>query len=470
MAEVDEFLKRIETENVRWLDLQFVDLAGALQHTTIATHELTEDSVLAGLGRLDGSSIRGFQGIAESDLVLLPDLSTYHPIPWEMRAGLCYANIGEAFGGDRYTKDSRFIAERAEIAVKSAGYTNAFLGPEVEFYIFDSVAYNTSMPYRGQSYQIESREGAWNSFGQNFPIGFKRGYYPAPPQDLMQLVRMQIAEVLEDSFGFEVECHHHEVGSAGQGEITFKYDSLGGAADKVVLLKYVIKNIAAANNQIATFMPKPVYGDNGSGMHTHVSIWKNNSNTFYDAGDKYAELSQTARYFIGGLLEHGKALCAFTNPTTNSYKRLVQGFEAPVYLCWSRRNRSAAVRVPVYDKGNEASKRIEFRVPDPSANPYFAFAAIMAAGLDGIRKKADPGDPVDEDVYSMDEKARKSHGIEAVCGSLGESLDALKSDDKFLKGIFTNEVLDSYALLKRGEEKENGRMPTPWEFQEYLNV
>lgn len=447
-----------------------MDVTGALQHISIPNHELDLTGFAHGIGKLDGSSIKGFKAISESDMILMPDPDTFARIPWETHTARMFCNIKEGADGPRFTRDSRFIAQKAEDALKNAGYTHASFGPELEFFVFDSVTIDTHAPYRSQGYVIDSKEAAWNSFGQNFPIAFKEGYYPTPPQDTLQLFRTHVCETLEDSFGFTIEAHHHEVATAGQVEIDFRYDKMLKTADNVVTYKYVVKNLGAANGMIATFMPKPIFGDNASGMHSHQSIWKDDKNVFYDPNDKYAEISQTCRYYIGGLIEHGRTLCAFASPTTNSYKRLVPGYEAPVYLAWSKSNRSAAIRIPTYYKGIEAAKRIEYRPPDPSCNPYLAFSAMVAAGLDGIKKKIDPGDPVDENLYHLDSKKRKEFGVKELCGSLKEALDELKSDSNFLKGIFSNDIIEEYSALKEKEFIENSMRPTPYEFKLYLNA
>ncbi|MEM3031261.1 MAG: type I glutamate--ammonia ligase [Candidatus Micrarchaeia archaeon] len=470
MAKPEEVLKRMGDENIRWVDLQFVDVAGFLHHITIPAHQLDAEAFAEGIGKLDGSSVRGFKKISESDMVVVPDADTYARIPWENNTARFFCNISEAFGGGRFQKDPRHIAQRAEDAVKSAGFTTSYWGPEIEFFVFDATTVDGVVPFRSQGYSLDSREAAWNSYGQNFPIDFKQGYCKVPPQDTLQLFRAQVSEMLEENFNITVEAHHHEVATAGQCEIDIRYDELTRSADNTITYKYVIKNTAAANAMLATFLPKPVFGDNANGLHTHQSLWKGDKNAFYDATDKYAEMSQTMRYYIGGLLEHAAALCAVCAPTTNSYKRLVPGMEAPAYIAWGKRNRSAAVRVPVYHKGVERSKRLECRIPDPSCNPYLAFAALAAAGLDGIKKKRDCGDPVDENIYGLDDKKRKELGIKELPGKLEAALDELESDHAFLKGIFTQDIIDAHLELKREEIRQNDIRPTPYEFKSYLNI
>ncbi|VVB66569.1 Glutamine synthetase [Candidatus Gugararchaeum adminiculabundum] len=469
MARTTDILKRMKDDDIQWVDLQFVDGHGALQHITVHAREIDADSFTEGVGKLDGSSIRGFKMIYESDMRLVPDADTYNLIPWEERTARFICDIKEGGAGETFDRDARFVAQKAEDAIKSAGYTSAHIGPELEFFIFDSVTADMSLPARGMGFAIDSREAAWNSYGQNYPINYKQGYYPAPPQDTLQPLRAQICNVLENNFAIQVEAHHHEVATAGQCEINIRHDTLKTMADKVVTYKYVVKNICSANGVIATFMPKPIFGDNGSGMHTHISIWKNDKNVFFDASDKYAEISQVCRYFMGGLVEHGPALGAFTNPTTNSYKRLVPGYEAPAYLVWSKSNRSAAIRIPRYFSASEKATRIEYRSPDPSCNPYLSFSALIAAGLDGIKKKSDPGKPVDEDIFELSRQKRKELGIKELCGSLEESIEALASDNNFLKGMFGSGLLDSYMELKLEEHKQESTRPSPWEFYTYLN-
>jgi len=402
-------------------------------------------------------------------MVLLPEASTYAKIPWDQSTVRIFCNVMEAGGTERFSRDSRYIAERAEGELKKNGFDVSYWGPEPEFFVFDSVKFDTQSAYKGQGYSIESREAAWNSQGTNYPIRFKEGYYPAPPVDTLQEYRRVACSVMEDAFGIEIDAHHHEVATAGQVEIDMKYAPLLQMADNLVTYKYVAKNVGAQFGKLATFMPKPIFADNASGMHVHQSIWGGGKNKFYDPGDSYAEISQACRYYIGGLLEHGRALSAVVSPTTNSYKRLVPGYEAPVYLAWSRRNRSATVRIPVYH-GGEGAKRIEYRPPDPSCNPYLAFAAMAAAGLDGINKKRDPGDSVDQNIYHLSSQKRREYGIKELPGSLEEALNELESDSSFLEPIFSKDAIEMHLELKREEHKQNSIRPTPYEFQLYLDA
>lgn len=478
---VQEVLERIRRERIRWIDLQFVDVAGYLQHITIPSHEFELESFEQGFGKLDGSSIKGFKAIYESDMVLVPAPETFAILPWttaERRTARMLANVHEAYGGPRFTKDSRYVAKKAEEAVEKAGFTTSMWGPEIEYFVFDKVELFPSAlaardAWAESGYRIESREAIWSKGGTSFPIRFKEGYYPAPPEDTFQDYRSEVSEILEDYFDVKVDAHHHEVATAGQGEIDMRYAPLVKMADGVVSYKFVAKMVAYLKGLIATFMPKPIFGDNASGMHVHESLWKGNKNAFYDPDDEYAELSQVGRYYIGGLIEHSLSLAAIVAPTTNSYKRLVPGYEAPVYTAWSRRNRSANVRVPVYFKGTKAAhmtKRLEFRPPDPACNPYLSFAAQVAAGLDGIKKKIDSGDPVDENIYLLTPERRRQLGIRELPSSLKEALDELKADHDYLKGIFTDDLLETFIELKQEEYKQQSLRPTPYEFYLYLDI
>ncbi len=475
---VDSALEHIEKEKIRWIALQFLDVPGYLQHITIPSHVFKEETFKEGLGKLDGSSIKGFKAIFESDMVLQPDASTFADIPWtQHRTARMFANLYEAGGTERFSRDPRYIAQRAEEAVKKAGFDVSYWGPEPEFFVFDAVkmlpSYGAARDaWAGVGYQIESKEAAWAQGGTNVPIRFKEGYYPAPPVDTLQDYRGEVCSLLEDVYGMEIDAHHHEVATAGQCEINMRYDALTKMCDNLVTYKFVAKNVAYMRGMIATFMPKPIFGDNASGMHTHQSLWKDGKNTFFDGRDKHAEISQTCRYYIGGLKEHARAMSAFCSPTTNSYKRLVPGYEAPVYVAWSKRNRSACIRVPMYQKGAAQShlKRIEYRPPDTSVNPYYAFSAMVAAGLDGIKKKIDCGDPVDKNIYHLSAMERKELGIQELPGSLQEALDELSGDRDFLKSIFPADLVDTWLELKHEEFVQNSIRPTPYEFYSYFDI
>jgi glutamine synthetase len=489
---IDQVLENIKRNGIKYIDLQFTDVPGRLQHVTIPTKFLDEDAFSSGVPKLDGSSIRGFVDIHESDLVLYPDPSTYAIIPWipdHVKTARMICNVGWGMARGRLEKDPRYIAQRAEMYAAEQGYDLSLWGPEIEFFVFDKVHWDVLDAYRGQSYSIESKEAAWSSAGTNYPIRFKEGYYPAPPHDTLMVFRSECVNILTDYFHIPCDAHHHEVATAGQCEIDMYRDTLTNMADNSITYKFVVKNLAAQNGMIATFMPKPIFGDNASGMHTHVSLWRSSGkvksnpghailqldgheNLFYDENDDYAELSQLGRYFGGGLLEHSRALCAIVAPTTNSYRRLVPGYEAPVFIAWSRSNRSANVRVPVYHKGRAASakKRIEFRTPDPSCNPYLCFAAIMAAGLDGIKKKIDIGDPVDEDIYKLTPEKRRQLGIKQLPGSLKEAIEELESDHDFLKPIFPSELIDTIIENGVREHTQVSARPHPYEFYLYFDI
>ncbi|MCL4519733.1 MAG: type I glutamate--ammonia ligase [Thaumarchaeota archaeon] len=468
----------MQQEKVRYVDLQFTDVPGRLQHVTVPTDSLEEDSFKDGVPKLDGSSIRGFTDIHESDMLLMPDPITYGVLPWSdgpLKTARMICDVSWGFGMGRFFRDPRFIAQRAEEEAKKLGYDTTNWGPEIEFFVFDKVSWDVSTPYAGQSYKIESREAAWNAgtspLSNGAPIRFKEGYFPATPQDSLQDFRSECVTTLGE-FGIVCDAHHHEVATAGQCEIDMRYDTLTSMADAAATYKYVVKNVAAKHGMVATMMPKPIFLDNASGMHVHVSLWKNGQNLMFDEKDEYAELSQLGRYFGGGLIAHARALAAITNPTTNSYRRLVPGFEAPVYIAWSRRNRSANIRIPVNMKGVKyaSRKRLEYRTPDTSSNPYLCFSAIMAAGLDGIKKSLDIGNPVDEDIYKLSAERRKALGIKELPGSLGEAIDCLKSDHDFLKPIFTQEIIE--AIIENGikEHGEISRRPHPYEFYMYFDI
>jgi len=473
-----DVISKMQEEKVKFVDLQFADVPGRLQHVTVPVESLDDDAFKDGVPKLDGSSIRGFTDIHESDMILLPDPVTYGTLPWSpdpLKTGRMICDVSRGFGMGRFVRDPRWIAQRAEEEAKNQGYDTTYWGPEIEFFVFDKVSWDVATPYKTQSYTIESREAAWNpGVGANNspPIRFKEGYFPAAPQDSLQDFRSECVSVLGNNFGIINDAHHHEVATAGQCEIDMRYDTLTNMGDAAMTYKYVIKNVAAKNGMVATMMPKPIFLDNASGMHVHVSLWKDGTNLMFDEKDGYAELSQLGRYFGGGLIEHARSLAAITNPTTNSYRRLVPGFEAPVYIAWSRQNRSANIRIPVNMKGVKYSsrKRLEYRTPDTAANPYLCFAAILSAGLDGIKKKSEIGDPVDEDIYKLSPDRRRSLGIKELPGSLKEALDCLSSDHEFLMPIFTQEIIDSIIENGMKEFGEISRRPHPYEFYLYFDI
>lgn len=474
---VQEVLELLNSDGIKFVDLQFTGLTGKFYHVTVPKREINEEAFSEGLSKLDGSSIKGFAEVQDSDMLLKPDPNTYAVIPWsseELKTARLICNIYWGFSRGRLEKDPRYIAQRAEEFLKSEGFTTSYWGPEVEFFVFKKAEWDVLDSYRGQSYYLMSDEAPWNTEVQvSYPIRFKDGYFSTPPQDTLMEFRCKCVKILEEYFGIFSDAHHHEVATAGQCEIIMYRDSLTNMADNVMTYKFVIKNVAKMMGLIATFMPKPIFGDNASGMHVNVSLWKGEGNVFYDPSDSYAELSQIGRYFIGGLMDHARSLAAITNPTTNSYKRLVPGYEAPVYIAWSRANRSACIRVPAYyKKGLKASisKRIEYRPPDPSSNPYLCFAAILAAGLDGIKKKIDPGDPIDENIYLLSPERRRALGIKELPGSLKEAIEELLSDMEYLKPIFTSEILEKHIEIVRENHIQVSIRPHPYEFFLYFDA
>ena len=471
-AEFIENFKR-DLERVKFVDLKFTDMPGTWQHFTVPITELSENSITNGFG-FDGSSIRGFKDINESDMLLMPDLKTGFSDPFSDSTVSMIGSVKDPETNEMFSRDPRYIAQKAENYLKETGIADtAYYGPELEFFIFDSVRYDQKENFG--YYYIDSNEGAWNSGAENngspnlgYKARYKEGYFPVAPTDTLQNIRNEIVETLIRS-GIGVECHHHEVATAGQCEIDMGYASMLRMADQVMMYKYIVKNTARKHGKTATFMPKPLFNDNGSGMHTHVSFWKGGKNLFYDR-DGYALLSDTARHYIGGLLEHAPALCGLIAPTTNSYKRLVPGFEAPVNLAYSKRNRSAAIRIPTYSK-NDKAVRVEFRTPDPSSNAYLTFAAIAMAGIDGIKRKLDPGEPTDGDIYHMSREQLAK--IKSVPGSLAESLKALEDGHKFLLAgdVFTQDMIDTWIDYKRTKEVDPVRLrPHPWEYNLYFDV
>jgi glutamine synthetase len=467
-----EVLDWANSEGVEIVDLRFCDLPGLMQHFSIPVNQLTADAFEDGYG-FDGSSIRGFQEIQESDMLLFPDPNTAVIDPFRQHKTLnmnCF--VSDPVTGESYTRDPRYVAQKAEAYLASTGIADTvYFGPEAEFFIFDDVRFHYDQ--HSASHSVDSVEAAWNTNRDEHPnlgykIRYKEGYFPLPPMDHFQDLRSEMILRMQD-LGIEIEVQHHEVGTAGQAEIDMRFDTLLRMADKLMLYKYVVKNVAAANGHTATFMPKPIFQDNGSGMHVHSSLWKAGEPLFY-AETGYAGLSDIGRWYIGGLLKHAPAILAFAAPTTNSYKRLVPGYEAPVNLVYSQRNRSAACRIPLYSKSPKA-KRVEFRCPDPSCNPYLAFSAILMAGLDGVQNRIEPPAPVDKDLYDLppEELAK----VPQVPGSLDESLRALESDNDFLKagGVFTDDLIETHIAYKRASEIDAIRLrPHPYEFALYYDI
>ena len=467
-----EVLDMVEEQGVKFVDLQFTDVPGRLRHVSIPSEMVHESMFTEGVAKLDGSSVRGFVEIQESDMLLVPDPSTYGVVQWiedSVKTARLICDIRSGYGGGRFSRDPRLVAQTAEARIRDTGFTDSLWGLEMEFFVFDSATWQANDPF-SSGFKISSRESANEARGTNFPIRFKDGYYPAQPVDTMSDYRGTCVNYLRDGFGVLCNAHHHEVATAGQCEIDMYRDELVTSADGAMTYKFVTKNVASRMGLIATTMPKPIFGDNGVGMHVSSSLWKSRKNAFFDRSDPYAEISQEARYYIGGIMEHSRALCAIVCPTTNSYHRLVPGYEAPVYIAWSKMNRSANVRIPGYEKGSEEAKRVEFRTPDPSCNPYLACAAITAAGLDGIRKKTDPGEPVDEDIYRLTAEKRRDLKVGELPGSLKEAVDSLKSDSSFLDGIFPGDLVDVMVELEMEAYRAVSARPHPYEFYLYFDL
>ncbi len=473
----EDVLQFAGEHGAKMVDFKFVDLPGTWQHFSVPLRELEVDTFIEGKA-FDGSSVRGFQTIDTSDMLIIPDANTAIMDPFTAVPTLSLVcNIAHPGPGGHkkpYSRDARYIASKAEAYLRSSGIADtSYFGPEAEFFIFDNVRFNSAENI--QYAEIDSDEAHWNNSRNSTPnlghrMRTKEGYFPVAPNDTLQDIRSEMVLTLE-AIGVPVETHHHEVGGPGQAEIDIRYNTLVKTADNMMFYKYVTKNTARKHGKTVTFMPKPVFGDNGSGMHVHQSLWSGEKPLFYD-GDGYAGISQLARYYIGGLLTHAPALLAIVAPTTNSYKRLVPGFEAPVNLVFSKGNRSAAVRIPLTDC--PSAKRVEFRSPDPAANPYLAFSAMLMAGLDGIRREIEPSDhgfgPVDRDLYHMSQEELRE--IRSVPGSLFETLDALENDHSFLLSgdVFTRDVLEHYVELKRAQADEARLHPSPIEFALYYDV
>ncbi|MGQ4277571.1 glutamate--ammonia ligase [Pseudidiomarina sp. E22-M8] len=470
MSTPQDVMKFIKENEVKFVDLRFTDTKGKEQHVTIPVSQIDEDFFQDGK-MFDGSSIGGWKGINESDMVLMPDCGSVvlDPFTDEMTMNVV-CDILEPDTMQGYDRDPRSIARRAEAYLQSAGIADtALFGPEPEFFLFNDVRFHTDMS--GSFYKIEAEEAKWNS-GKKYADGnlahrpsVKGGYFPVPPVDSAHDIRNTMSTVMED-MGLVVEAHHHEVATAGQNEVATRFNTLTKKADEIQIYKYVVHNVAHSYGMTATFMPKPIVGDNGSGMHVHMSLAKDGKNLF--AGDKYGGLSETALYYIGGIIKHARAINAFANPATNSYKRLVPGFEAPVMLAYSARNRSASIRIPLVS--NAKGRRIEVRFPDPAANPYLCFSALLMAGLDGIKNKIHPGDAMDKDLYDL--PAEEAKEIPTVCHSLEMALEALDKDRDFLKqgGVMTDNMIDAYIALKQKEVMTLKMTTHPIEFDLYYSV
>jgi glutamine synthetase len=466
----ESVLALAKKQGAKMVDVKFVDTFGTWQHFSLPIAELTKEVFADGYG-FDGSSIRGWKSIEASDMLAMPDPDTAFIDPFCAVPTLSLTcTIAETGTKEAYTRDPRAIAAHAEQYLKSTGLADeAVFGPEAEFFIFDNVQFDAKC--NGTFYSVDSEEAIWNSGRDEAPnlgykIRHKEGYFPVAPHDTQQDIRTEMCLVMEE-VGINIERQHHEVATGGQAEIDFRFDTLVKTADNMMLYKYVIKNVARRHGKTVCLMPKPLFGDNGSGMHTHQSLWKNGKPLF--AGKEYAGLSQMALYYIGGILKHAKALCAICSPTTNSFKRLVPGYEAPVNLAYSARNRSAAIRIPTYSE-NPKTRRIEYRPPDPAANPYLCFAALLMAGLDGVLNKIEPGEPMDKNMYELPPEDLKK--IPQVPSSLGEALDLLEKDHAFLlKGdVFTADFLEMWVAAKRKEVDALRLRPHPYEFHLYYDV
>ncbi len=485
----------LKKSGIKWIRLNFCDPFGFLHQISVNSNEITEDAFKQGLPRLDGSSIKGFKQIYESDMLLKPDPLTFAILPdyfdknhhngghhtYPSMAARMFVDIYEGFGGKRYSRDCRYIAQKAEEVLKNKGFEKSYWGPELEFFVFNKISLlpnpmSSVNCSGGSGYSIESAEAPWNSSNVSaYTIPFKGGYFPAPPADSLTDLRDEVSDTLQEFFGINVEAHHHEVATAGQCEIQMAYDELTHVADNVITYKKTVKEVAAKREMIANFMPKPIALDNGSGMHVSQSLWIKNkqgdhTNAFYDPSDEYAELSQTAHYYIGGLMDHARALCAITNPTTNSYRRLVPGYEAPINVAWSKMNRSASIRIPAHFKNMENGKRIEYRTPDPSSNIYLVEAALLLAGLDGINKKISPSEHIDKDIYKITEQEKGEVGIKKLPTSLLDAIESLESDNEFLKPVFANDFLEVFCQIKKDEHTTVAAIPSPREFYMYGNI
>ncbi|MDH3824094.1 MAG: type I glutamate--ammonia ligase [Nitrosopumilus sp.] len=478
----DQVLQVIQDENISFIDFWFVDIFGELHNVGMPSYAIDKNNFVSGLEKLDASSIVGFKSVNNSDMILMPDPTSFKILPNDYDPGnrknariFCDLYDGSTNKESRYNRDSRGIAHKASEKLGEFGFTHTNWGPEIEFFVFDAInvypsPYGATHSGGGSGYSIESKESPWAKGNVSTAIDIKEGYYPAQPKDTLEGFRKDVCDDLYNYFGIKIEAEHHEVATSGQCEINLVYDEMIAMADNVIAVKNLIKVKAKRKNKVATFMPKPIFGDNASAMHTHQSLWKENSNVMYDEDDVVAQMSQVGRYYVGGILSHASALCAISNPTTNSYKRLVPGFEAPVNVCWGLANRSTAIRVPMYNRNQEKSKRIEYRVPDPTANIYLLEAALLLAGLDGIKNKIDPGDPVKENVYKLSLEKKREYDIGSLPVSLKGALDSLASDSNFLEEVFTKDFLDAYSELKYKEYTAFAQTPTAWEVSMYADA
>lgn len=462
MASVDEVINYIRSNDIRWVDLQFSDIYGTLHRSTISGKEFTEDSFVKGISHIDLAEVFGMA--EQGELLLLPDPDTHARIPWESSTVRFICDIITALTKERFVKDVRYISERVETNINAIGLTEARIGADVEFYIFDNVTVDKATPARGPNYLIDAREAYWNPSPIWQP---RKGSYLNQPFDSLYAARLQVSEVLADNFHYTVFSHKHGRSQTGQQSVELIDYSLKMAADALVTLKYIVRNLAVIANTSATFMALPMFTERGNSLGIHQSLWKKDSNVFYDAEDEYAQLSQTGRYYIGGILEHLNSLTIFTNPSTNSFKRF---FVDPKYRAWSKSNRTAAVQVPYLMKNLQTEKRISYTVSDPSVNPYLAYAAVVAAGLDGIKNKIDPGDPVDENISKLDIKKRKEYNIKILPTNMLEAIESFQSDSKYIKGVFSTEIIADYLDQKLEQFRENEKRPTSYEFEQYFNL
>ena len=475
-------LEAIQSKKISFIDFWFVDIFGELHNVGMPSYAVNQASFDSGMEKLDASSIVGFKSVNNSDMILKPDPESFRILPPDYDPGhrknariFCDLYDANTHEESRYNRDSRGIAHKASEKLREFGFTHTNWGPEIEFFVFDTInvypsPYAATHSYGGSGYSIESKESPWAKGNVSTAIDIKEGYYPSQPKDTLEGFRKDVCDDLYHYFGIQVEAEHHEVATSGQCEINLVYSNMIDMADNVIGVKNLIKVKAKRKNKVATFMPKPIFGDNASAMHIHQSIWNNTTNIMYDEADEIAQLSQTGRYYIGGILNHASALCAISNPTTNSYKRLVPGFEAPVNVCWGLGNRSAAIRVPMYYRNQETSKRMEYRVPDPTSNIYLLESALLLAGLDGIKNKIDPGDPVEENVYKLTPEKKREYNIGSLPVSLKGALDSLTSDCQFLEDVFTKDFLDKYVELKYKEYTAFAQTPTTWEISMYADA
>lgn len=480
LSKIENIFKKIEDNKVDFVEFWFVNIFGELHSLSIPSYSISEDYFKNGLSKLDASSIKGFKSVDDSDLLLMPDTSTFRILPpyydKDNRQNACiFADIYDKKDHtiSRFSKDSRSILDKTRQELKKFGITQARFGPEIEFFIFDSLKLIPSSTNAISSagtigYSIKSIEAPWSEADSS--IDLKGGYYMSKPKDTMDIIRKDICDDLHQYFGVEVEAHHHEVASSGQCEINIQHGEMLAMADSIISIKNMVKVKAKQMGKVATFMPKPIYGDNASAMHVHHSFSSDDNNLLYDENDQEANLSQMARYYIGGILDHADALCAISNPITNSYKRLAPGFEAPVGICWGMSNRTAAIRIPKVFDDDKKKKRLEYRVPDATCNIYLLESALVLAGLDGIKQKIDPGSPVEESVYLMTPEKRRSSNVRFLPSTLKDALDALQSDKKFLEEVFTNEFLNTYSTIKYEEYSLFAQTPTAWEIAMYSSL